>query len=131
MLRSDDDDQDEGHREWNHGLWLGLSAMWSGHRLPDRYSPAMASGTARDVGAFGRLGLLNLVISPAAVQIFEGRHGQFSEQAHCNSRDTREGVPGSAGSSDPGCIMKEFVILNAALTCLTMGLMAWFLNWTG
>lgn len=109
MLRSDDDDQDEGHREWNHGLWLGLSAMWSGHRLPDRYSSAMASGTARDVGAFGRLGLLNLVISPAAVQILR------------NDTD-------SSANSDPGCIITEFVILNAALMCLTMGLMVWFLT---
>lgn len=60
LLRSYDDDQDEGHREWNHGLWLGLSAMWRGYRLPDRYSPPVAPGTARYVGAYGCFLLLTL-----------------------------------------------------------------------
>ena len=58
LLRSDDDDQDEGHREWNHGLWLGLPTMWRRHRFPHRYSPPVASGAARYLGAFGRLLLL-------------------------------------------------------------------------
>lgn len=61
LLRSDDDDQDEGHCKWNDGLWLGLSAMWRGYRFADRYSPPVASGAARDVGAFGRRLLLVLV----------------------------------------------------------------------
>ena len=71
MLRSYDDDQNEGHREWNDGLWLGVSAMWSSHRLPDRYTSAMASGTARDVGAFSRLVLLNFVTASAALNMKE------------------------------------------------------------
>src|SRR5574340_1352903 len=48
LLRSDDDDQDEGHRERNDRIWVGLSAMWRGHRFPDRCSSSMAFGVAGD-----------------------------------------------------------------------------------
>jgi hypothetical protein len=60
VLWPNDDDQNEGHREWNLGLWLGLSAMWCRYRFPYRYSPPVAPRTARDVGALGRLILLTL-----------------------------------------------------------------------
>ena len=62
MLWSDDDDQDEGHRERHDGLWVGLPAMWRGDRFADRYSPSMALGAARNMGALGRFGLLDGIV---------------------------------------------------------------------
>ncbi len=61
LLRSDDDDQNEGHRNRHDGLWLGLSAMRRSYRFPNRYSSPVAPGTPRDVGAFGRRLLLGCV----------------------------------------------------------------------
>ena len=89
LLRSYDDDQDEGHREWNHGLWLGLSALWGGDRLYDRYSSAVASGTARYMGAFGRLVLLSLVVAPSESTALEAAKWTVPEHELVDDGSTR------------------------------------------
>ena len=84
LLWPHEDNQNEGYRERDVGLWVGLPAMWRRYRFIDRYSPPVAPGAARDLGAFGCRCLLGHgSVSPIAVgshdrlgRLMSGIHGR-------------------------------------------------------
>lgn len=109
LLRSDDDDQDEGHRERNDRIWVGLSAMWRGHRFPDRCSSSMAFGAAGDLGPFGRRSLLG-GMRPPVFRLWENRPGGAVGGAQCDPAEREVpagGVADRVGGHHAGYVTKR------------------------